>query len=94
VNFNGANLTNVDFASSDPTNAASDVKINSSEVIWVNSWAPIHNGTKPSLHDAFSEKLKNSLNPIGQFSEVTIIVMCAGFFMGKNYADDLLFVNT
>jgi hypothetical protein len=47
----------------------------------------------PSLNDAITGKLKNSLNPIGTSGDVVLSVMRSGFFMEKHIADGIAFVN-
>jgi hypothetical protein len=48
---------------------------------------------KPSLNDAVTGKLKNSLKPIGTSGDVVLSVMRTGFFMEKNFAEGIAFVN-
>lgn len=73
-------------------NLSIESKIGVNDVVWVNGWVPMHLGFTPSLNDVFTTKLKNSIIPVGETGAVNIVVMRVGFFMEKNFADDIAFV--
>lgn len=73
-------------------NLATDVKVSVGEVVYVNGWAPAHGGFSPSLHEAFSAKLKATIRPTGSADFLNITLLRAGFFVEKNVGDDVVLV--
>lgn len=73
-------------------NLAVESKINVNDVVYVNGWAPAHEGFNPPLHKAFSTKVKNSLIANGSSDRVDVSILRVGYFYEKNVADDVVFV--
>lgn len=74
-------------------NLATEAKIGSSEVVYVNGWVPAHAGFKPPLHEAFVAKSKNSLIASGASGRVDVSVLRVGYFVEKSVSDDVALVN-
>ena len=74
-------------------NLATEKKIRVSDVIYVNGWAPAHEGFRPPLHEYFVAKIRNSVVADGMSGRVDVSVLRVGFFVEKNVADDIVFVD-
>lgn len=73
-------------------NLAVESKINTNDIVYVNGWAPAHLGFKPPLHEAFVNKVKNSIVANGENDHLDISIIRVGYFYEKNVADDVVFV--
>lgn len=73
-------------------NLAVESKINVNDVVYVNGWAPAHEGFNPPLHKAFAAKVKNSIIANGGLDRVDVSILRVGYFYEKIVADDVVFV--
>ena len=73
-------------------NLATETKIEVSDIVYVNGWAPAHAGFRPPLHESFVSKVRNSIVARGMSGRVDVSVLRVGFFIEKNIADDIVFV--
>ena len=73
-------------------NLATETKIEVSDIVYVNGWAPAHAGFRPPLHESFVAKVRNSIVARGMSGRVDVAVLRVGFFLEKDIADDIVFV--
>lgn len=73
-------------------NLATESKIRVSDVVYVSGWAPAHAGFKPSLHESFVAKIRNSIIANGVSDRVDVSLLRAGFWVEKDISDDIVFV--
>ena len=73
-------------------NLATETKIRTGDVVYVNGWAPAHAGFEPPLHEVFVAKMRNSIVATGTSGRVDISVLRVGYFIDKIVADDIVFV--
>jgi hypothetical protein len=75
-------------------NLAVDKKVDPSESIYVNGWAPVIGPDfKPSLSMALAAKTKNSITATGETGRADVSILRTGFFVEKTVADDMVFVD-
>ena len=75
-------------------NLATETKVRTSDMIYVNGWAPLHHmGFEPPLHEVFVSKMRNSIVAIGTSGRIDISVLRVGFFVYKIVADDLFIID-
>lgn len=75
-------------------NLAIDKKVDPSESIYVNGWAPVAGPEfKPSLSMALAAKTKNSITTAGESGRADVSILRTGFFVEKTVADDVVFVD-
>jgi len=75
-------------------NLAIERKVEIDETIYVNGWAPLYGLVfNPSMSQSLSSRVKHSILANGDFGRVDISILRVGFFVEKNVADDIIFVD-
>jgi len=71
-----------------------DKKVSTSDVVWVNGWIPLSQWFDvQSPNKSYYKYLKSSFVPAGGGDSLRVALIDAGFFMEKDFADDVAFVN-
>ena len=73
-------------------NLATESKIRVSDVVYVIGWVPLHTGFKPSLHQSFAAKIRNSIIANGISGRVDVSLLRAGFWEERNIPDNVAFI--
>lgn len=75
-------------------NLAVDKKVDPSESIYVNGWAPVATPDfQPTMSVALASKAKNSINAAGGSGRADVSILRTGFFVEKTVADDVVFID-
>jgi hypothetical protein len=71
-----------------------DRPVRAGDVVWVNGWVPILDGTRgPSPNKTLVRYLGSALVADGGKDSLRISLIDSGYYMEKNLADDMAFVN-